>query len=145
MWLNTLVRLPSSSDSRTHHKIIDGLVKHSLFSSKMTTWQRQSQRQKQIGWMLVVEAKRKKKVMAKELDEFNFKQRHGKARVRVGRVQRSKERRLCFMVEWNVNISLLSNWVTAYVFKDNFDIIANDTMKNTSCSLRKYFSYLNVK
>ncbi|XWS74691.1 hypothetical protein CRYUN_Cryun01aG0019600 [Craigia yunnanensis] len=69
--------------------------------------------------------------MAKELDGFNFEQRHGKARVRVGRVWRSKEGRRDFMVEWNVNISLLSNCVAAYVSDDNSDIVATDTMKNT--------------
>lgn len=69
--------------------------------------------------------------MAKELDGFNFEQRHGKARVRVGRVWRSKEGRRHFMVEWNVDISLLSNCVAAYVRDDNSDIVATDTMKNT--------------
>ncbi|XWS08139.1 hypothetical protein CRYUN_Cryun41cG0054700 [Craigia yunnanensis] len=69
--------------------------------------------------------------MAKEVDGFNFEQRHGKARVRVGRVWRSKEGGRHFMVEWNVNISLLSNCIAAYVRDDNFDIVATDTMKNT--------------
>ncbi|KAE8655646.1 Uricase-2 isozyme 1 [Hibiscus syriacus] len=69
--------------------------------------------------------------MAKELEGFNFEQRHGKSRVRVGRVWRSKAGRHHFMVEWNVNISLLSNCVAAYVSDDNTDIVATDTMKNT--------------
>ncbi|KAK8629747.1 hypothetical protein V6N13_078576 [Hibiscus sabdariffa] len=69
--------------------------------------------------------------MAKELEGFNFEQRHGKARVRVGRVWRSNDGRRHFMVEWNVNISLLSNCVAAYVRDDNSDIVATDTMKNT--------------
>ncbi|TYI31394.1 hypothetical protein ES332_A05G448300v1 [Gossypium tomentosum] len=69
--------------------------------------------------------------MAKELEGFNFEQRHGKARVRVGRVWRSKDGCRHFMVEWNVNISLLSNCVAAYVRDDNSDIVATDTMKNT--------------
>ncbi|GMI73262.1 urate oxidase [Hibiscus trionum] len=69
--------------------------------------------------------------MAKELGGFNFEQRHGKARVRVGRVWRSKDGRHHFMVEWNVNISLLSDCVAAYVRDDNSDIVATDTMKNT--------------
>ncbi|XP_022746727.1 uricase-2 isozyme 2 [Durio zibethinus] len=69
--------------------------------------------------------------MAKELDGFKFEQRHGKAKVRVGRVWRSKDGRRHFMVEWKVNISLLSNCVAAYVRDDNSDIVATDTMKNT--------------
>ncbi|KAE8735744.1 Uricase-2 isozyme 1 [Hibiscus syriacus] len=69
--------------------------------------------------------------MAKALEGFNFEQRHGKARVRVARVWRSKDGRHHFMVEWNVNISLLSNCVAAYVSDDNSDIVATDTMKNT--------------
>ncbi|KAK6271206.1 hypothetical protein POUND7_008304 [Theobroma cacao] len=69
--------------------------------------------------------------MAKEMDGFNFEQRHGKARVRVGRVWRSKDGRRHSMVEWNVNISLLSNCTGAYVRDDNSDIVATDTMKNT--------------
>ncbi|KAA3464560.1 uricase-2 isoform X1 [Gossypium australe] len=69
--------------------------------------------------------------MAKELEGFNFEQRHGKARVRVGRVWRSKDGCRHFMVEWNVSISLLSNCVAAYVRDDNSDIVATDTMKNT--------------
>ncbi|KAL4312410.1 hypothetical protein GQ457_01G045080 [Hibiscus cannabinus] len=69
--------------------------------------------------------------MVKELEGFNFEQRHGKARVRVGRVWRSNDGRRHFMVEWNVNISLLSNCVAAYVRDDNSDIVATDTMKNT--------------
>ncbi|KAG4203400.1 hypothetical protein ERO13_A05G398800v2 [Gossypium hirsutum] len=69
--------------------------------------------------------------MAKELEGFNFEQRHGKARVRVGRVWRSKDGCRHFMVEWNVNISLLSNCVAAYVRDDNSDIVATDTMKNS--------------
>ncbi|XVF82720.1 hypothetical protein PTKIN_Ptkin16aG0071800 [Pterospermum kingtungense] len=64
------------------------------------------------------------------MDGFNFEQRHGKARVRVGRVWRSKQG-LHFMVEWNVNISLLSNCNAAYFSDDNSDIVATDTMKNT--------------
>ncbi|XWS10419.1 hypothetical protein CRYUN_Cryun39dG0075700 [Craigia yunnanensis] len=69
--------------------------------------------------------------MAKEVDGFTFEQRHGKARVRVGRVWRSKEGGRHFMVEWNVNINLLSNCIAAYVRDDNSDIVATNTMKNT--------------
>ena len=43
--------------------------------SKMTTKMRDAGRRSQ-----------KKKKMAKELNGFNFEQRHGKARVRLGRV-----------------------------------------------------------
>ncbi|KAK6252396.1 hypothetical protein QUC31_014116 [Theobroma cacao] len=66
MSLNALVRLPLSSTSRTHHESLDGLVKHSLFSSRTTTWQQQSQRRQQRGGMLVVEAKGKKGMAARQ-------------------------------------------------------------------------------
>ncbi|KAK6242216.1 hypothetical protein SCA6_007605 [Theobroma cacao] len=66
MSLNALVRLPLSSASRTHHESLDGLVKHSLFSSRTTTWQQQSQRRQQRGGMLVVEAKGKKGMAARQ-------------------------------------------------------------------------------
>ncbi|OMP06884.1 Uricase [Corchorus olitorius] len=72
--------------------------------------------------------------MAKELDGFELEQRHGKARVRVGRVWRSSDQggnRRHFLVEWNVNISLLSNCLPSYLRDDNSDIVATDTMKNT--------------
>lgn len=59
-----------------------------------------------------------------------MEQRHGKSRVRVARVWRTKEGRH-FMVEWNVSISLLSDCINAYVKDDNSDIVATDTMKNT--------------
>lgn len=68
--------------------------------------------------------------MAKKMEGFNFEQRHGKARVRVARVWRSKEGSH-FMVEWNVSISLLSDSIIAYVDDDNSDLVATDTMKNT--------------
>nr|XP_023906156.1 uricase-2 isozyme 1 [Quercus suber]POF18924.1 uricase-2 isozyme 1 [Quercus suber] len=68
--------------------------------------------------------------MANQPEGFNFEQRHGKQRVRVGRVWKNKEGRH-FFVEWNVNISLLSDCVNAYVHDDNSDIVATDTMKNT--------------
>ncbi|XVF02652.1 hypothetical protein REPUB_Repub04eG0192800 [Reevesia pubescens] len=62
MSLNALLRLPLSSTSRTHHEAVDGLVKHSLFSSKTMPFHQlqQSQRRQQRGGMLVVEAKGKK-------------------------------------------------------------------------------------
>ncbi|XP_061358789.1 uricase-2 isozyme 1 [Gastrolobium bilobum] len=69
--------------------------------------------------------------MANEVVEgLNFEQRHGKERVRVARVWKSKEGRH-FVVEWRVSISLLSDCVNSYVRDDNSDIVATDTMKNT--------------
>ncbi|KAJ0046750.1 hypothetical protein Pint_05782 [Pistacia integerrima] len=65
-----------------------------------------------------------------EVEGFNLKQRHGKARVRVARVWKGKDG--CdSMVEWNVSISLLSKCINAYLDGDNSDIVATDTMKNT--------------
>ncbi|XVE92248.1 hypothetical protein REPUB_Repub01dG0080400 [Reevesia pubescens] len=62
MSLNALVRLPLSSASRTHHEAaVDGLVKHSLLSSKTSTWQQQQRR-----GMPVVEAKGKKGMAARQ-------------------------------------------------------------------------------
>ncbi|GMY23478.1 uricase-2 isozyme 1 [Fagus crenata] len=68
--------------------------------------------------------------MASDTEGFKFEQRHGKQRVRVARVWKNKDGRH-FFVEWNVNISLLSDCVAAYVRDDNSDIVATDTMKNT--------------
>ncbi|KAJ0101076.1 hypothetical protein Patl1_05846 [Pistacia atlantica] len=65
-----------------------------------------------------------------EVEGFNLKQRHGKARVRVARVWKGKDGRDS-MVEWNVSISLLSKCINAYLDGDNSDIVATDTMKNT--------------
>ncbi|XVE85229.1 hypothetical protein DITRI_Ditri17bG0074800 [Diplodiscus trichospermus] len=66
MSLNSLVRLPLSSTSTTHHEAVDGLLKHSLFSSRATTWQQQSQRRQRRGGLLVVEAKGKKGMAARQ-------------------------------------------------------------------------------
>lgn len=63
-------------------------------------------------------------------DGVKFEQRHGKSRVRVGRVWREPNGRHHF-VEWNVSISLLSDCLPAYTRADNSDIVATDTMKNT--------------
>lgn len=66
----------------------------------------------------------------KKVEGFDFEQRHGKSRVRVGRVWRGKHGLHSF-VEWNVTISLLSDCLPAYLNGDNSDIVATDTMKNT--------------
>lgn len=63
-------------------------------------------------------------------DGVRLEQRHGKARVRVGRVWKEPNGRHRF-VEWNVSISLLSDCLAAYSHADNSDIVATDTMKNT--------------
>lgn len=69
---------------------------------------------------------------------FGFEQRHGKSRVRVGRVWRAEEDgRRHFFVEWNVSISLLSDCLPAYTHADNSDIVATDTMKNTVSTIIK--------
>ncbi|KAJ4972242.1 hypothetical protein NE237_005341 [Protea cynaroides] len=60
---------------------------------------------------------------------LKFEQQHGKSRVRVTRVWKKDGRH--FIVEWNVNISLFSDCLPAYVAGDNSDIVATDTMKNT--------------
>ncbi|KAI3467650.1 hypothetical protein Pfo_024313 [Paulownia fortunei] len=61
MSLNPLVRLPLSSNGRTHE---DSLIRHSLFSTKTTTAQKPYQ-QKQHK-LLVVEAKGKKGMAARQ-------------------------------------------------------------------------------
>ncbi|KAH6802419.1 uricase / urate oxidase / nodulin 35 [Perilla frutescens var. frutescens] len=63
-------------------------------------------------------------------DGLKLEQRHGKSRVRVGRIWREPNGRHNF-VEWNVSISLLSDCLPAYTLADNCDIVATDTMKNT--------------
>ncbi|KAL4576712.1 hypothetical protein LXL04_012810 [Taraxacum kok-saghyz] len=79
-----------------------------------------------------------------EIDGMSFEQRHGKERVRVGRVWRSREDGRHFFVEWNVSISLLSDCIPAYVRADNSDIVATDTMKNTVRYLLDYCFILDV-
>lgn len=67
-----------------------------------------------------------------ESEGLRFEQRHGKQRVRVGRVWRNTADRSHVFVEWNVGISLLSDCAAAYSSAaDNSDIVATDTMKNT--------------
>lgn len=69
--------------------------------------------------------------MANEIEGLKLEQRHGKSRVRVARVWKSKEDGHHSFVEWNVSISLESDCIPAYVRGDNSDIVATDTMKNT--------------
>jgi urate oxidase len=69
--------------------------------------------------------------MAQEADGIRLDQRHGKARVRVGRVWRHAHDGSHHFVEWNVSISLLSHCLSSYRLDDNSDIVATDTIKNT--------------
>ncbi|XP_010523398.1 PREDICTED: uricase-like [Tarenaya hassleriana] len=69
--------------------------------------------------------------MAQEVNGFKLEQRHGKARVRVGRVWRHTHDGSHHFVEWNVSISLLSHCLSSYANDDNSEIVATDTMKNT--------------
>lgn len=64
------------------------------------------------------------------IEGLKFEQKHGKQRVRVGRVWKDSNGFYHF-VEWNVGITLLSDCVRSYVNDDNSDIVATDTMKNT--------------
>ncbi|GAB4836222.1 hypothetical protein Ancab_001137 [Ancistrocladus abbreviatus] len=68
--------------------------------------------------------------MADVIDGLKLEQRHGKSRVRVGRVWRDPNG-THFFVEWKVSISLLSDCIPAYVSADNSQIVTTDTMKNT--------------
>lgn len=61
---------------------------------------------------------------------LKLEQRHGKSRVRVGRVWKDSDGTHHF-VEWNVGILLLSDCLPAYDRGDNSSIVATDTMKNT--------------
>ncbi|KAF3519400.1 hypothetical protein DY000_02058453 [Brassica cretica] len=65
-------------------------------------------------------------------------QRHGKARVRVGRVWRQGGDGSHHFVEWNVSISLLSHCLSSYHRDGNSDIVATDTMKNTLLAIIVY-------
>eukprot|EP00270_Netrium_digitus_P007048 TRINITY_DN2038_c0_g1_i1.p1 TRINITY_DN2038_c0_g1~~TRINITY_DN2038_c0_g1_i1.p1 ORF type:complete len:339 (+),score=71.46 TRINITY_DN2038_c0_g1_i1:35-1018(+) len=60
---------------------------------------------------------------------------HGKSRVRVGRVWRVGSEH--HMVEWNVNIMLLSNSDPSFLSTDNSTVVATDTMKNTVYAIAK--------
>ncbi|KAK7393129.1 hypothetical protein VNO78_21583 [Psophocarpus tetragonolobus] len=70
--------------------------------------------------------------MAKQevVEGFKFEQRHGKERVRVARVWKTRQGQH-FIVEWRVGITLFSDCVNSYLSDDNTDIVATDTMKNT--------------
>ncbi|KAF5948092.1 hypothetical protein HYC85_014049 [Camellia sinensis] len=68
--------------------------------------------------------------MAEKMKGMRLDQRHGKARVRVGRVWKTEDGRHSF-AEWSVSITLLSDCLPAYIHGDNSSIVATDTMKNT--------------
>ncbi|CAL5406999.1 unnamed protein product [Camellia sinensis] len=68
--------------------------------------------------------------MAEKMKGMRLEQRHGKARVRVGRVWKTEDGRHSF-AEWSVSITLLSDCLPAYIHGDNSSIVATDTMKNT--------------
>lgn len=74
--------------------------------------------------------------MAKQevVEGFKFEQRHGKERVRVARVWKTRQGQH-FIVEWRVGITLFSDCVNSYLRDDNSDIVATDTMKNTVTTL----------
>lgn len=81
--------------------------------------------------------------MAQEAHGIRLEQRHGKARVRVGRVWRHDHDGSHHFVEWNVSISLLSHCLSSYYRDDNSDIVATDTMKNTvSCPFQLLVIFL---
>ncbi|XP_045816792.1 uricase-2 isozyme 2 [Trifolium pratense] len=69
--------------------------------------------------------------MAEKVEGFEFSQSHGKERVRVARVWKTKDGQRHFVVEWRVSINLLSDCINSYLRDDNSDIVATDTMKNT--------------
>jgi len=62
-------------------------------------------------------------------EDLILEQKHGKSRVRVARTWRQSGKQM--IVEWNVNIILFSDCITAYTDGDNSDIVATDSMKNT--------------
>ncbi|RYQ84825.1 hypothetical protein HN51_059362 [Arachis hypogaea] len=83
--------------------------------------------------------------MAERVEGFNFEQRHGKKRVRVARVWKTKEGKH-YVVEWRVSISLLSDCVNSYLRDDNSDIVATDTVKNTvNAKAKEFFELLSVE
>eukprot|EP00897_Mesotaenium_endlicherianum_P005410 jgi/Mesen1/4898/ME000244S04074 len=69
-------------------------------------------------------------------DEITFEHhQHGKSRVRLGRVWRDGSRH--HMVEWSVDIALLSKAEPSFRTADCGTIVATDTMKNTVYALAK--------
>lgn len=69
--------------------------------------------------------------MGEVIEGLKLEQRHGKARVRVGRVWRDSTSGVNSFVEWNVSVSLLSHCLPSYFRDDNSSIVATDTIKNT--------------
>jgi urate oxidase len=64
--------------------------------------------------------------------EEELEHQHGKARVRVARLWRSKvDGQPHYLVEWNVSVSLISKVLPAFTEGDNSNIVATDTIKNT--------------
>lgn len=65
-------------------------------------------------------------------EELELEHQHGKARVRVARLWRSKaDGQPHDLVEWNVSVSLTSKVLPAFTEGDNSNIVATDTIKNT--------------
>jgi hypothetical protein len=65
-------------------------------------------------------------------EELELEHQHGKARVRVARLWRSKaDGQPDDLVEWNVSVSLISKVLPAFTEGDNSNIVATDTIKNT--------------
>ncbi|GAB2287531.1 hypothetical protein Dimus_021906 [Dionaea muscipula] len=69
--------------------------------------------------------------MGEVIAGLKLEQRHGKARVRVGRVWRDSRSGVHSFVEWKVSVSLLSDCLPSYFRDDNSGIVATDTIKNT--------------
>jgi urate oxidase len=65
-------------------------------------------------------------------DGIQLQGRHGKSRVRVGRVwRRSVAAGGDVFVEWNVAVSVVSDCLPSYTSDDNSTIVATDSIKNT--------------
>ncbi|KAK6933577.1 Uricase [Dillenia turbinata] len=79
--------------------------------------------------------------MGEVVEGVKFEQKHGKERVRVGRVWRNQNDGFHYFVEWSVGISLFSDCVAVYVRDDNSDLVASDTLKNTVLFLRLLFDF----
>ncbi|CAM6012615.1 unnamed protein product [Sphagnum balticum] len=71
-------------------------------------------------------------------EELELEHQHGKARVRVARLWRSKaDGQPHDLVEWNVSVSLISKVLPAFTEGDNSNIVATDTIKNTVYAVAK--------